>query len=550
MAAFIRLAGQHLLNNARLPENLLFLIIAFWVLTSGGIILDRRTRFLRIAAFLCLLVIAATASWFWLRPEPAPEVPVLPEPVTENGKKLRRKLLEQGIFRPFTGDLKEIQQRKVLRVLVPYNRSDFFLDGAMQRGLAYDTGRAFQKWLNKKLGLKGEQRITFLYIPAAPDDMLRMLSEGQADIIGFEATLPAEAPPDMRFTTTWTQTAKAVVVSSKDAPALESVSQLAGKHIYALKSSALAGITADVSRQLVQQGLKEIKVTEAEGGLTQEDLMELVDGEAIAFAAVDYEKAQLWATVLSNLKIEENAVLTDTAARAWVVRKESIQLKSVCDSFIKYYRRSGDYAWLQQKYYDRTTYVADAGRSDELESLEATLPLFEKYGEMYDFAPLLLAAQGYQESRLNQSARSNRGAVGIMQLLPSTAAAKPVNMPDISTPDKNIHAGVKYLSHLRQTYFSGDAISYLDKMLFSFAAYNAGPGNMRKARRKTAEMGLNPDVWMDNLEVGIARTVGQQPIEYVRNIIKYYIVFQLVHEHQHIRRAALTSLGLPATFGR
>ena len=50
------------------------------------------------------------------------------------------------------------------------------------------------------------------------------------------------------------------------------------------------------------------------------------------------------------------------------------------------------------------------------------LSLFKQYGEQYNFDALMLAALGYQESGLDQSVKSSAGAVGVMQVLPSTAA--------------------------------------------------------------------------------------------------------------------------------
>ncbi|MBL3581834.1 transglycosylase SLT domain-containing protein [Oleidesulfovibrio alaskensis] len=507
-----------------------------------------KTRALYAITGIAVCVLLAALVFFAVRHLPEPAAP-LPGQQTENGRQLRRRLLEQGIFKPFTGDIDAIRRRKVLRMLVPYNRTDYFLDGAAQRGLAYDTGTAFAGWLNKRLGLTGTRRISLLFIPAAPDDMLRMLREGQGDMIGYECLVPGTLPDDVTAAGPWSRTAQVVVVSRQSVPPLQSLAELSGKTVYVLKNSAVAQILDATARTMTTTGIP-VRGMAVEGGLTQEDLLDMVSGGSIAFAAAEADKAALWARVLPDLQVHANAPLTTNATRAWLLRSDTPQLNTLCNEFIRQYRRTTDYAWLRQKYFSRTTYVADGGRSQELARLEATLPLFIKYGEQYDFAPLLLAAQGYQESRLNQQARSHKGAVGIMQLLPATAAASPVGITDISTPENNIHAGVKYLAHLRDTYFDSEGINYLDRMLLSFAAYNAGPGNIRKARRATAQMELNPDVWRNNVEKGVAATIGQEPVRYVRNIITYYIVFQLVREHRHIRDAALQQLDIAPHFTR
>src|SRR3970282_1153370 len=97
------------------------------------------------------------------------------------------------------------------------------------------------------------------------------------------------------------------------------------------------------------------------------------------------------------------------------------------------------------------------------------------------FDPLLVTAQGFQESGLDQRARSAEGAVGIMQLLPRTGKAMQVG--DIRQTDANIHAGIKYLRALADDYFSAPNIDAYNRTLLAFGAYNAGPGNIRKMQR-------------------------------------------------------------------
>ena len=150
----------------------------------------------------------------------------------------------------------------------------------------------------------------------------------------------------------------------------------------------------------------------------------------------------------------------------------------------------------------------------------------------------MIAAQGYQELKLVQSSVSPAGAVGVMQVLPSTAADPNVAVPNIELLDNNVNAGVKYLRFLRDRYFSDPAISPLDQELLSFAAYNAGPGNIAKARTKAAAMGFDPNRWFQNVELAAARVVSREPVRYVRNIYKYYVAYRMLSEQAAARSAA------------
>jgi membrane-bound lytic murein transglycosylase MltF len=156
----------------------------------------------------------------------------------------------------------------------------------------------------------------------------------------------------------------------------------------------------------------------------------------------------------------------------------------------------------------------------------------------------MVAAQGYQESRLDQSARSRAGAIGIMQLLPTTAADPNVGIPDITKAEPNIHAGVKYLDFIRNCYFSDPEMDKFNQTMFAFAAYNAGPARVSKLRDMAAEQGYDPNVWFDNVEVMGSRDIGSETVQYVANILKYYLAYKLTLQKQLEREQARDKAGL------
>jgi len=139
-------------------------------------------------------------------------------------------------------------------------------------------------------------------------------------------------------------------------------------------------------------------------------------------------------------------------------------------------------------------------------------------------------AQAYQESGLDHSKKSQRGALGIMQLLPSTAADPNVNVGDIGNLENNIHAGAKYLAFIRDRYFGDAAISTEDRLAFSWAAYNAGPARVRKMRDKARTMGLDPNIWFANVELAAGKMTGRETVQYVANIYKYYVAYKLASQ--------------------
>ena len=147
-----------------------------------------------------------------------------------------------------------------------------------------------------------------------------------------------------------------------------------------------------------------------------------------------------------------------------------------------------------------------------------------------------MMAQGYQESTLDQNAKSPVGAIGIMQVMPATGAAMQVG--DIAETELNIHAGVKYIRFMVDRYFKDEPMDRLNKTLFAFASYNAGPDRIAQLRRETSTRGLDPNVWFNNVETVAARRIGMETVQYVSNIYKYYIAYKLITEAQEEREKA------------
>jgi membrane-bound lytic murein transglycosylase MltF len=181
-------------------------------------------------------------------------------------------------------------------------------------------------------------------------------------------------------------------------------------------------------------------------------------------------------------------------------------------------------------------YVKEATDDAEIRKFKDTVALFRKYGDQYAMDYLLMMAQGYQEPRLDQQAKSQVGAIGMMQVMPATG--KDLKVGDIAQVEPNIHAGVKYIRYMVDHFYKKEPMTPLDKTFFAFASYNAGPGRIQSMRREAAKRGLDPNVWFGNVEFVTAEKVGQETVTYVANIYKYYGAYQRVTEADAQKRAA------------
>jgi membrane-bound lytic murein transglycosylase MltF len=249
----------------------------------------------------------------------------------------------------------------------------------------------------------------------------------------------------------------------------------------------------------------------------------------------------MWAQVLPKIKVREDLVLRAEGRTGWAFRKGSPKLEQALGDFYQgFVKKQGGMELRLAQYFKRIKQISNNTGTAEWKRFEQTLALFRKYGEKYGFDPLMLAAQGFQESRLDQGAKSHVGAIGVMQVMPATGAELKVG--DIKVVEPNIHAGAKYMDQLMTRYFQDAKFSEANRPLFAFAAYNAGPGNISRMRKEAEKRGLDPDKWFDNVEIVTAEKIGMETTTYVRNIYKYYAAYRLTLEAEEAARKARESV--------
>lgn len=439
---------------------------------------------------------------------------------------------------PFAGDLDGIRERGVLRALVVPSRTDFFVDHGQVRGVQAEFVRELVSRLNE--GVRNEaERLRIKFVPVPFSDLLVALRAGRGDIAAAFLTVTPERSEEVAFTSPLRRSVSEVLVTHADADAPEKLEDLAGRRVYVLHGSSYVEHLRALDARLQGEGLDAIEIVESDPRLRSEDILEFVNAGVVELTVVDDYKARLWSRVLPEIAVHESLALADGAQVAWAVRSGSPKLRATIDEFVRDAREGALLGnILLERYFADTQWLEDPTTRSERDKLQRYLGLFRKYGQQYGFDPLALAAQAYQESRLDPDTRSHRGAVGLMQIIPSTAADPNVDIADIDEPEGNIHAGAKYLAFLRDRYFDDPQIDEWDRRALSWAAYNAGPANIRRARARALEMGLDPNAWFGNVEVATAQLVGREPVRYVANIYRYYVAYRLSWIERERRREA------------
>ena len=451
-----------------------------------------------------------------LAPAPAPLLPVL--------------------AKPWTGDLDGMVQRRVIRVATTYNRTNYFIDRGQQRGAVYESFRLFEDELNTKLKTKN-LRVQVVFIPMSRDELLKSVVEGRADIAAATLTVTPERQKIVDFVPATYDEVNEIVVTGPGAPAIKSAEDLSGKEVFVRRSSSYAESLTALNAQLKAKGRPPVTIKPAPEELETEDILEMTNAGLVKITVADDHLAELWKQVLPSITLVPSAAVRTGGRIAPAIRKNSPQLMAEAAGWIKRHGPKTMFGnMMVNRYVESAKFVKSATGAAEMKRFQAVVELFRKYGGQYKMDFLLMLAQGFQESGLDQGVKSPVGAIGVMQVMPATG--KELKVGDIERLENNVHAGVKYMRFVIDEYYKDEPMDDLNKGLFAFASYNAGPNRMRQLRAEAQKRGLNPNVWFNNVERIASERIGRETVTYVANIYKYYIAYKLSLEEMEQRRKA------------
>jgi len=441
--------------------------------------------------------------------------------------------------KPWTGDFDGMLERRVVRVLVPYSRTLYFVDKGKELGLTAELAREFEKHLNARHAKQlGNRPLTVVLIPTSRDKLLAHVAEGRGDIAAGNITATDQRLKLVDFV--FPEGAKPVrelIVTGPRSPQVATLDDLSGKTVHVRRGTSYYESLEALNARFRKERKEPVKLVELPAAIEDEDKLEMLAAGVLELVVVDDWIAQMWAQVLPKLKVREDLVLREEGQTGWAVRKGSPKLVEALATFDRtVVKKHGLLRSNLAKYHRRVKQIRNNTADAEWKRFQATVKLFERYGARYHFDPLMLVAQGYQESRLRQEARSHVGAVGVMQIMPETG--KELDVGDIHQIEPNIHAGAKYMNRLMTRYFKDANFSEQERTLFAFASYNCGPGNIIKMRAEAVKQGLDQDKWFDNVEVVVARRIGLETTTYVRNIFKYYVAYKLALDAEEAARKA------------
>ena len=464
---------------------------------------------------------------------PAPQAPSTPS----------KQGLQTGM-RAWKGDFEAMAKRRLVRVLVPFSKTFYYVEIGRARGVSAEIIQALEDDINRERKTSKALRIHVIPLPVGRDELLPKLTQGYGDVVIADLTVTPERQKIVDFATPMFRGIPEVVVTGPSGSDVANVYALAGKELFVRKSTSYWEHLEALNKRFAAEGKPPVVLRRAPDDLEAEDLLEMVNVGLVPAMVVDRYKARMWQPVFAQLKIQEGARVNEGGDYAFAIRQGSPELRAMLDGFVQRHGQGTVFGnSIINRYVKNPKFVKNAAGDSERARFGATVELFRKYSDKYDVDHLLMMAQAFQESGLDQDAKSAVGAIGVMQIMPATG--KDLKVGDIHQLENNVHGGVKYMRFMIDQYYENEPMTPLNKGLFAFAAYNCGPGRVAQLRKEAAKRGLDPNRWFNNVELVAADKIGPETVTYVSNIYKYYTAYKLIEQEDADRRKAREALGAP-----
>ncbi|MFV8458483.1 transglycosylase SLT domain-containing protein [Vibrio owensii] len=435
---------------------------------------------------------------------------------------------------PYVGDLDTLKEKKAVRILVSADLGFYYIQNGKPKGIISELIYEFERHLRKN-----KKVINIQVIPVVRNELIPKLIAGYGDVIVANLTITDERKKRITFSEPVRENVSEIIVTSSKYSDIKTVDDLSGLDVWVRESSSYHQSLTKVNNYFTIKNKPLINILFLDEVIQDFETLEMISAGLIDITVLDRHKTGMWGNIFPSVVFHNQITVRENAQIGWGIRKGSPQLEGAVNKFIKEVRVGTLFGnVVNERYLENDKWLRNFLNRDNAVRSKELLDIFYLYSQEYHFPHLLMLAQGFQESGLNQNVISHMGAVGIMQILPTTARDRAINISNIYEKEPNIHAGVKYMHYLREYFVNEKDISDNDIIYFCLAAYNAGPGNIRKMRRIAKEKGYDPNVWFSNVEVVTRQYIGLEPIHYVSSINRYFIAYKLL-ERLNNRRSEL-----------
>ncbi|WP_317163310.1 MltF family protein [Polaribacter septentrionalilitoris] len=431
-------------------------------------------------------------------------------------------------------DLEDIKKDGVLRALVVYSSTSYFLYKGQPMGFEYEILQRLAKHLNLKLEI---------VISDDLDAEFEVLNRGDVDIIAHGMTITNQRKWEVDFTEYLYLTKQVLVQKKPDnfrtiswsalqKQLIDDPMDLIGDTVSIRKNSAYHERIESLSNELGGT----IYIDTLDSKLSTGEIIDMVVNGEIKYTIADENLAKINASTNPILKID--VPISFSQRIAWVTRKKSKNLTNVVNQWILKQRKTTDYFVIYNKYFKNKRFYRRRVKSDYYSLTNNQISQFDdlikKFNKVLGWDWRLLAAQIYQESRFDPKAKSWAGAKGLMQVMPATA--KELGIEDVTDPIESLRGGTTYLNQIFERF--SDVTDTINRTKFTLAAFNCGYGHVRDAQLLAEANNLNPMIWENNVEkmllalrfpknynkdfIKYGYVRGYEPVTYVRQIYERY----------------------------
>jgi len=411
--------------------------------------------------------------------------------------------------------IKRILTNKLLIATTEYNSTSYFIYRGEPLGYQYELLKSFSDFLGVKFEIK---------IINEPESRIDCIQNDECDLIALGLAVTKEHTTQIEFSVPITQTRQVLVQSKpRDWRKMATAEQinshlilnplyLAGKTIYVQKNSIfknrLQNLSDEIGADIFIVENPDVTVEELIGMVARREIEYTISEEYIALVNQKYYP-----------DIDVSTTISFPQNIAWAVKKEAYGLLDTLNYWLENFKRTRESALLYNKYFKNKGRRLLAGGT-VLSIKEGTISpydeLIKKYCKNIDWDWRLLASLIYQESRFYPDTVSWSGAVGLMQLMPNTAAMYDID--SLSSPESQISAGVEYIALLDKQ-FTEKVVDKDERIKFILASYNAGIAHIFDAQRLAEKYQKDPAIWDNNVDFFLLNK--SRPQYYNDSVVKY-----------------------------
>ena len=298
----------------------------------------------------------------------------------------------ETVTQSWKGDLDQMIERRIVRVLVVPSKTFYFNDKGTQRGITYDAFQLVERELQKRIAQEKKPKgkhlnVRFFYVSVSRAEIFTALTEGKGDIAAANLTITPSRETLVDFAKPHLNSVREVVLTGPASPALSTLDDLAGKEVFVRKSSSYYESLVALNTRFAAENKPLIRLKDAPEELEDEDLIQMLNAGLVSIVVVDQHIADFWKKVFPKIVVHDTMPVRTGGQIAWAIRKGSPQLKAFLDSVVTA-ATSGplekEREQILARYLKRLTYVKNAAADAERRKFLSVVELFRKYGDSYD----------------------------------------------------------------------------------------------------------------------------------------------------------------------